>query len=148
MIKVAIASDHAGYKLKEFLKENLKSTILIEDFGTFSEESVDYPDYGSKVAEGVSKGIYERGILICRTGIGMSVVANKFKNVIATLCHDETTAIASRAHNNSNLLCLPGTLNGELAIKIVRLWLETPFERGRHERRFMKVKEIENQNFK
>ncbi len=148
MIKIAIASDHAGYRLKEFLKENFEGSIIIDDFGTFSEESVDYPDYGSKVAEGVSKGLYERGILICKTGIGMSVVANKFKNVIATLCHDEVTAIASRAHNNSNLLCLPGTLTGELALKIVKLWLETPFEGGRHERRFRKVKEIENQNFK
>lgn len=148
MIKVGIASDHAGYRLKEFLKENLKDFILIEDFGTFSEESVDYPDYGSKVAEGLSKEMYERGILICKTGIGMSVVANKFKNVIATLCYDEVTIIASRAHNNSNLLCLPGTLNEELALKLVKLWLETPFEGGRHERRFRKVKEIENQNFK
>lgn len=148
MTKVAIASDHAGYRLKEFLKEKLEGFVLIEDFGTFSEESVDYPDYGAKVAEGLSKGMYERGILICKTGIGMSVVANKFKNVIATLCYDETTAIASRAHNNSNLLCLPGTLNTELTLKIVKLWLETPFEGGRHERRLKKVKEIENQNFK
>lgn len=148
MIKIAIGSDHRGYKLKEFLKENLKDIVSFDDFGTFSEESVDYPDYGIKVAEGLSNGFYERGVLICNTGIGMSVVANKFKNVIATLCHDEETAIASRAHNNSNLLCLPGTINGELAIRIVKIWLETPFEGGRHERRFLKVKEIENKNFK
>lgn len=148
MIKIAIGSDHRGYKLKEFLKEELKDIASFDDVGTFSEESADYPDYGMKVAEGVSNGLYERGILICNTGIGMSVVANKFKNVIATLCHDEKTAIASRAHNNSNLLCLPGTLNGELAIKIVKLWIETPFEGGRHERRFLKIKEIENRNFK
>lgn len=148
MIKIAIGSDHRGYKLKEFLKENLKDIVIFDDFGTFSEESVDYPDYGIKVAEGVSSGSYERGILICNTGIGMSVVANKFKNVIATLCHDKQTAIASRAHNNSNLLCLPGTIDGKLAIEIVKLWLETPFEGGRHERRFLKVKEIERKNFK
>ncbi len=148
MIRVAIASDHAGYELKEFLKERLKAQIIFEDFGTFSKESVDYPDFGSKVAEAVSNGTYQRGILICKSGIGMSVVANKFKNVIATLCHDEATAIASRAHNNSNLLCLPGTINVELAVRIVKIWLETPFEGGRHERRFLKVKEIENKNFK
>lgn len=148
MIKIAIGSDHRGYKLKEFLKENLKDFVSFDDFGTFSEESVDYPDYASKVAEGVSNDSYERGILICKTGIGMSVVANKFKNVIATLCHDEETAIASRAHNNSNILCLPGNLDKELVIKIVKLWLETPFEGGRHQGRFNKVKEIENKNFK
>ncbi len=148
MIKIAIGSDHKGYELKEFLKENLKDIVSFDDFGTFSEESVDYPEYGIKVAEGISNGSYERGILICNTGIGMSIVANKFKNVIATLCQDEKTAIACRAHNNSNLLCLPGTINGELAIKIVKLWIETPFEGGRHERRFLKIKEIENRNFK
>ncbi len=148
MISIAIASDHAGFKLKEFIKKSLKNIAIIEDVGTFSEESVDYPDYGSKVADAVSKGFYERGILICKSGIGMSVVANKFRNVIATLCHDEYTAIASRAHNNSNILCLPGILDEEFALKIVKIWLETPFEEGRHQRRLLKIREIENENFK
>ncbi|MGQ9617592.1 MAG: ribose 5-phosphate isomerase B [Candidatus Aminicenantia bacterium] len=147
-MKIAIASDHAGFKLKEFLKDTLKGLVSFEDFGTFSEESVDYTDFGSKVAEAVSIGVYERGILICKTGIGMSVVANKFKNIIATLCFDENTAIASRAHNNSNVLCLPGIIDYSLALRIVKLWLETPFEGGRHERRYFKIRAIENRNFK
>ena len=147
---IAIGSDHAGFRLKEKIKDFLrKRGVELHDFGPDDENSVDYPDFGEKVARAVSEEKVERGILICGSGLGMTIVANKFKGVRATLCHDEYTAKMSRAHNDSNLLTLGArVLDEETALKIVEIWLDTPFEGGRHLRRLNKIKEIENKNFK
>ncbi|MCP2520726.1 ribose 5-phosphate isomerase B [SCandidatus Aminicenantes bacterium Aminicenantia_JdfR_composite] len=146
---IAIGSDHAGFRLKEKIKDFLKKReVEFYDFGPENEDSVDYPDFGEKVAKAVSQGKAERGILICGSGLGMTIVANKFKGVRATLCHDEYTAKMSRAHNDSNLLTLGArVLDEEMALKIVEIWLDTPFEGGRHLRRLNKIKEIEDKNF-
>jgi len=146
---IAIGSDHAGFRLKEKIKDFLrKKGVEFCDFGPENEDPVDYPDFGKKVAKAVSQGEAERGILICGSGLGMTIVANKFKGVRATLCHDEYTAKMSRAHNDSNLLTLGArVLDEETALKIVEIWLDTPFEGGRHLRRLNKIKEIENKNF-
>ena len=141
---IIIGCDHAAYYLKEKIKESIvKRGIKIEDAGTNSEESVDYPDYGIKVASMVSEGKYERGILLCGTGLGMSMVANKFKNVRAALCGDMFSAIMSRCHNDSNILVMGARVIGEsLAMEIVRVWLETPFEGGRHLDRIKKFNNL------
>lgn len=142
---VAIGSDHAAFHMKEKIKEFiLKTGIDVEDVGTFGEESVDYPDFGIKVASYVSKGRFERGILLCGTGIGMSMVANKFPHVRAALCNDLFSAIMSRRHNDANILVLGGRVIGEaLALEIVNAWLTTPFDGGRHQRRIAKFIRIE-----
>lgn len=138
-MKIAIASDHAGYDLKEKLKEYLNSHDII-DFGTNSTESMDYPDTGFPAAEAVSTGEYEKGILICGSGIGMSIVANKVKGIRASLCNQKEIAILTRKHNNSNILVLPGRfLDYNTAIQIVDAWLNTEFEGGRHQRRIDKI---------
>src|SRR3989337_3202943 len=144
-MKVAIASDHAGLEMKEeivgFLKEKGMDVL---DYGVDNPESVDYPDYGIKVARAVSKGIVERGILSCGTGIGMSIVANKFPNVRAALCNDMFTARMSRLHNDANILVLGGrTLEKDIALLMVDAWLKTGFEGGRHQRRLDKIRELE-----
>ncbi|RMG75083.1 MAG: ribose 5-phosphate isomerase B [Nitrospirae bacterium] len=143
--KIAIGCDHAGLELKEQLKSLLTSLGFEPvDYGTKDDCSVDYPDYGEKVSLAVSRGEFQRGILICGTGLGMSIVANKFPGVRATLCHDEYTARMSREHNNSNILVLGGrVLEKQTALNIVKVWLETPFEGGRHERRLEKISSIE-----
>ena len=145
--KIIIGSDHAAFDLKEKLKDHLfqigKIGMCIEDVGTDSEDSVDYPDFGIKVASAVSKGKFERGILLCGTGLGMSMVANRFPHVRAALCNDLFSAIMSRRHNNSNILVIGGRVTGEsLAIAILEAWLETPFEGGRHEDRLLKMENI------
>ena len=143
MMKLGIASDHGGFELKEFLLEYLiKKGQNITDYGCFSEESVDYPDFAHKVcSELISKKI-DRGILICGTGLGMSITANRYKGIRATLANDLFSAIMSRKHNNSNVLVLGGRIVGkELAIAIVEAWLEEPFEGGRHERRLNKIEQ-------
>lgn len=142
---MVIGSDHAAYALKEKIKTFLiDSAIDIEDAGCHSEDSVDYPDVGIKVASMVSSGKYERGILLCGTGIGMSMVANKFSHVRAALCSDLFSAIMSRRHNNSNVLVMGGRVIGEsLAMEIVKVWLETPFDGGRHLRRLQKFDAID-----
>jgi len=144
-IKIAIASDHAGFLLKELIKKHLDELgYKYEDFGTTSEESVDYPDYAFKVAKFISKNKFDRGILICGTGIGMSIAANKFPGVRATLCYDTETARSSREHNDSNVVALGArTTDPELAKKIVSIWLTTEFAGERHLRRVNKIKEIE-----
>lgn len=131
---IVIGSDHAGYLLKEKVKRYLiDSGLEVEDVGTHSEASVNYAEYGKNVASKVSKGVFERGILICGSGIGMSMVANRFPHVRAALCHDVFSARLSRLHNNANLLVMGGRLIGDaLAEEIVKTWLETPFEGGRH----------------
>ncbi len=144
-MKVAIGCDHAGVSLKNEILPILEE-IAIEwkNFGTDTEESVDYPDFGEKVAEEVSKGNFNRGILICGTGIGMSIVANKFPGVRAALCNDSYSAKMSRLHNDANILILPGrVIDKETAKVIVKIWFSTPFEGGRHQRRLDKIKEIE-----
>ncbi|MCC6543930.1 MAG: ribose 5-phosphate isomerase B [Nitrospirae bacterium] len=144
-MKIAIASDHGGCSLKEKIVELLKEKGLeVTDYGVDNPESVDYPDYGIKVADAVSKGVAERGILSCGTGIGMSIVANKFPGVRAALCHDLFTARMSRLHNDANILVLGGrVLDMEVALLMVGAWLTTDFEGGRHQRRLDKISEIE-----
>ncbi len=149
-MKIAIASDHAGFPLKEFVKKYLDELgYEYNDFGTTNEESVDYPDYALKVANAVSENKFDRGILICGTGIGMSIVANKFPNVRAALCYDTETARLSREHNDANVLTLGGrTTNLDLAKRIVHAWLTTEFVGERHLRRVDKIKEIESGRYK
>lgn len=144
-MKVAIGCDHAGVSLKNETLSVLKELgITWKDFGTTTEESVDYPDFGEKVSGEVSKGNFERGILICGTGIGMSIVANKFPGVRAALCHESYSAKMSRLHNDANLLVLPSrTINEGTAKEIVKIWFTTSFEGGRHQRRLDKIKAIE-----
>lgn len=145
-MKIAIGSDHAGFKLKEAIKSFLKENgIDFFDFGTFSLESVDYPDYAIRVAEAVSKSEYDFGILICGTGIGMSITANKVKGIRAALCNDLFTAAKSREHNNANILCLGGRILGEdLAKEIVKIFISTKYSSGRHEERIRKISEYES----
>ncbi len=142
---IVIASDHAGFSLKEHLKKVLVNLgYEVKDLGTYTSQSVDYPDYASLLAGGVSRGEYPRGILVCGTGIGMCMVANKFRGVRAALCWDEYTAKVSRTHNDSNVLCLGGrVLSFEEAEKILKIWLREKFEGGRHARRLEKLKAIE-----
>lgn len=144
-MKVAIGCDHAGVALKNDITPILKELdIAWEDFGTDNEDSVDYPDFGEKVAELVSKGKVDRGILICGTGIGMSIVANKFPGVRAALVNETFSAKMSRLHNDSNLLVLPGRIiEGKTAAEIVKVWFTTSFEGGRHQRRLDKIGAIE-----
>lgn len=144
MSQVIIGCDHAGYELKEVVKKQLLSLgFEAEDFGTQSEESVDYPDFGTLVARKIDKGEYKRGILICGTGLGMSMVANRFPGVRAALCNDLFSAIMSRRHNDANILVMGGRVIGsELAGEIVRAWLETRFEGGRHRKRLEKFSEF------
>jgi len=141
---VVIGSDHAAYQLKEKIKQFLiENGIAVEDAGAQDESSVDYPDYGIKVASLISAGKFDRGILLCGTGIGMSIVANRFSNVRAALCNDLFSAIMSRRHNNSNVLVMGGRVIGDvLAIEILKAWLDTPFEGGRHQKRLDKFNNI------
>jgi ribose 5-phosphate isomerase B len=134
---IVIGCDHAAYELKEKLKAFLlRRGAAVEDVGSHGTASVDYPDYGKKVAELVASGRYPRGILLCGTGLGMSMVANRFPGIRAALCHDLFGAIMSRKHNDANILVLGGRVTGEtLAEEIVKVWLETPFEGGRHQDR-------------
>lgn len=150
IMQIGLACDHGGFELKEELKAFLRS-INVEpiDMGTFTEDSVDYPDFGVLVAEKVSKGELERGILICGTGIGMSIIANKFPRVRAALANDLYSSRCSREHNDSNILVIGGRIVGrELAKEIVKVWLETPFAGGRHKRRLEKIEALEKENFK
>jgi ribose 5-phosphate isomerase B len=137
---IIMGSDHAAYALKEKIKAYIiENGIDVEDVGTRSEDSVDYPDIGIKVASAVSTGKFNRGILLCGSGIGMSMVANRFPGVRAALCTDLFSAIMSRRHNNANILVLGGRITGEgLALEMVRSWLETPFDGGRHQSRIEK----------
>ena len=144
-MKIAIGSDHAGYKMKEKIKSVLEEKgLTYQDMGTDSDESVDYPDFAHKVANGVAEGKFARGILICGTGIGMSIAANKVLGVRAALCHNVFSARATRNHNNSNILTMGSRVIGiSLAEEIVRTWLRAGYDGGRHERRVGKVEQIE-----
>ncbi len=140
-MKIAIGADHGGYDLKEEIKRLLQEEgHQVEDFGCDSPESVDYPNYGKQVAQAVAEGRFDRGILICGTGIGMSITANRFRGIRAALCHELFTARMSRAHNDANILCLGARVIGPgLAREMVKVWLETPFDGGRHERRICMI---------
>src|SRR3989338_10537600 len=145
MQKIAIASDHAGLELKEDIKIFLKEKgFELLDMGINSTESVDYPDYGIPVAEKISRGEIEKAILICGTGIGMSIVANKFPNVRAALVNDVYSATMAKEHNDANILVIGGRIAGKgLAREMVKVWLEAKFEGGRHQKKLDKIKEIE-----
>jgi ribose 5-phosphate isomerase B len=145
-LKIAIGSDHAGFRLKEEIIRMLNGQqYKIKDFGTFSEESVDYPDIALEVARGVRDGGFDRGILICGTGIGIGIAANKMQGIRAALCHDTFSAKASREHNDANILTMGERIIGPgLAMDIVKVWLETGFAGGRHGRRVQKIMDIEN----
>ncbi len=145
MMKVAISSDHGGYELKEHIK-----ALLIEigvdfiDYGTDGESAVDYPDYVQPVTSAVNQEEVDRGILICGTGIGMSIAANKIKGIRAALVADCYSAKVTRQHNDSNVLCLGGRTTGlHVALEIVRIWLESEYEGGRHAQRVEKICRIE-----
>jgi len=142
-MKYFIGTDHAGFAVKPFVIEFLeKKGIEVEDLGTYSSESVDYPDFAHKVAEAVLANEGTKGILICGSGIGMSLAANKHKGIRAALCHDAYTAEMARRHNNANILCFGERVVGKGVIEsILEAWLTHKFEGGRHERR---VKKIDN----
>ena len=146
IMKIAIGADHRGFSLKEVLKEFLKEKgYEVIDFGTHSEESFDYPDAAIPVGEAVASGEADRGILICMTGIGMSIAANKVKGVRAALVTGLEFAELSRRHNDANVICLQGGyVDPEDAKKFVEVFLTTEFEGGRHERRVNKIKEYES----
>lgn len=137
---IIIGCDHAAYALKQKVKAFIAAQgYPVEDVGTHSEASVDYPDFAARVAGKVSVGQFKRGILICGTGIGMSMAANRFPHVRAALCNDLFSAVMSRRHNDSNILAMGGRVVGEaLALEVVKAWLETPFEGGRHQLRLNK----------
>ncbi len=145
-MKIALGSDHAGYLLKEELKKYLTvEKVEFIDFGTFSKDSIDYPDYALKVAESVKNNEVNLGILICYTGIGMSMAANKVKGIRAALVNSVENAHLTKEHNNANVLCLGAKdIEIDLAKKIVHEFLVTEFAGGRHENRVNKIIEIEN----
>lgn len=135
--EIIIGCDHAAYRLKETLKSAMEAKgIRVTDVGTHSEASMDYPETGRIVAQKIASGKYARGVLICGTGLGMSMVANKFPHVRAALCNDLFSAAMSRRHNDANILVMGGRVIGDiLALEILDTWLKTPFEGGRHQRR-------------
>jgi ribose 5-phosphate isomerase B len=143
-MNIPVASDHAGFEAKEKVKailEGLGYTPV--DLGTHSDESVDYPDFAVRVAERVNTGEYKRGILVCGSGQGVCMTANKYPNIRAALVYDEDSAAMSRRHNDANILCLAGRILSDADLKeLVKLWLETEFEGGRHERRIKKIKSL------
>ena len=146
-MKVAFGCDHAGFPLKPVVLNALDELGLkYADFGCFSEESVDYPDIGVSVARAVASGEYDRGVLVCGSGIGMSMVANKVKGIRAAYCENVKSAGLSRLHNDANVLTLGAKIVApELAVEIVKEWFRTEFEGGRHSRRVGKMAEIERE---
>lgn len=147
-MKIAIGSDHAGFRLKEQVKDYLDSRLIeYEDFGTFNEESTDYPRYAEQVAKAIINLGFDGGILICGTGIGMSIAANKFPGIRAAACSEPFSAILSRRHNNSNVLCMGARVIGSgMAMLITEGWLNATYEAGRHERRVGMITRMEQRN--
>jgi len=145
MLSVALGADHAGWELKEALKSWLmEAGYQVLDFGTHSPDSVDYPDYAQQVGEAVAVGKVDRGVLVCGTGIGMTMAANKIPGVRAALCGDAFTSRMSREHNDANVLALGGRLtDADMGRDILKVWLETDFAGGRHARRVNKIMELE-----
>lgn len=146
-MKIAIGSDHGGYELKEKIKVFLEQKgYEFEDFGCYSENSVDYPEYARKVAHNVVDSTFDKGILICGTGIGISIAANKVKGVRCSLVHDLESAKLTRQHNDANILAMGGRIvDHDLALEITETWLTTEFEGGRHLRRINKIEEETNE---
>jgi len=144
-MRIALGCDHRGFKLKQAVMEFLQqSGYSYQDFGCYSTESVDYPDFAQKVGNAVASGEFDRGILICDTGIGMCIAANKIKGIRAALCHDTFTAKRARLHNDANILCLRGeNIEVNEAREIVKTYLSTTFEGGRHIPRLNKIKVLE-----
>lgn len=145
---IAIASDHGGFALKEAIKNYFEENkIEYKDFGTNSTDSVNYPPYAEKVGNAVASGEFEKGILCCGTGIGISIAANKVKGIRAALCTNEFCAEMTRRHNDANILCMGGRVIDEnTAIKLTKIFLSTPFDGGRHLERVKQITEIENRN--
>ncbi len=142
---IAIGSDHRGYRVRQQVMKYLKENgYQHKDFGAVDEQPVDYPDIARVVGEEISKGAAEKGILICGTGIGVCIAANKVKGIRAAMCYDTFCALRSRQHNNANVLCLPGDVINIPIEEIVKTFLETGFEGGRHQRRVEKIAEMEN----
>lgn len=141
---IPIASDHAGYELKEEVKKFLATLdIDTNDFGTFSTDSVDYPDFAHKVGSAINRGDYKRGIVICGSGNGVQMTVNKYPNVRCALCWNEEIASLGRQHNDANIISLPARfVSTDLALKMVRIFLDTPFEGGRHQRRVDKINRL------
>ncbi len=144
MVTLAIGCDHAGYDLKQFIKARLHSLgYTVNDFGTFSNDSVDYPDIVHPLASAIDKQLIELGIIICGTGIGVSMVANKYPGIRAALCWMPEIALLARKHNDANVLALPGRfISNDIAWEVVTAFLDTPFEGGRHQRRVDKIARI------
>ena len=144
-MKIAMACDHGGLELKETIKQHLEQRgFEVADFGTYSKDSCDYPDYARPAAEAVASGECERGILVCTTGIGVSITANKVKGVRCALLSDPVSARLTRQHNDTNMMALgQGFVGPMLALQIVDTWLDTAFEGGRHQRRIDKMMAIE-----
>lgn len=144
-MKIAIGCDHGGITLKDSIVNYLEERgVQIEDFGTFGTESVDYPDFAYKVARSVADGKADKGILMCGTGIGISIAANKVNGIRCALCHNTETARLTALHNDSNVLAMGGrVIDNDTAVNIVKTWLDTPFEGGRHVNRINKISEIE-----
>jgi ribose 5-phosphate isomerase B len=140
-VKIAVGSDHGGFEFKQLIIKFLHEIGQdVDDVGCYDTQSVDYPDFADKVCAKVQNGVCERGILICGTGIGMSISANRYRDIRAALCHEAYTARMSREHNNANVLCLGGRVLGpEIALDIVGTWVKTEFAGGRHQRRLDKL---------
>ncbi len=143
---IAIGSDHGGFELKEHIKKHLEERSLeYKDFGCYDENSVDYPDIAEKVCNAINSGDADKGILVCGTGIGISIAANKIDGIRAAHCHDVYSAEMTKRHNNANVICMGGRVIGrELAFKIIDAWLDAEFEGGRHQKRIDKIHALEN----
>lgn len=145
MLRIAFGCDHRGLKPKALaMQVAIEAGHSCEDLGTFTEESVDYPDFAAKVGRAVADGECDAGVLICDTGIGMSIAANKVKGIRAALCHDAFDAERSRLHNNANVLCMSGRTDENITREIVNIFLKTGFEGGRHQRRVDKIMALES----
>lgn len=146
-MKIAMACDHGGFRLKNVLKADLEANgYEVEDFGTYSEESCDYPDFAGKAAKAVASGTCDKGVVVCGTGIGVSITANKVKGIRCALCHDVFSAKATRGHNDANMIAMGQRVIGEgLALEILHAWLETEYEGGRHDARIQKMMAYEGE---
>lgn len=146
-MKIAVACDHGGLRLKNVIMEDLKQMgYTVEDYGTFTEESCDYPDFAGKAAKAVASGVCDKGIVVCGTGIGVSITANKVKGIRCALVHDVFSAKATREHNDTNMLAMGQRVIGEgLALEIVHTWLDTMYEGGRHDLRIQKMMAYEGE---
>ena len=147
-MKIAVASDHRGFHVKQNILQQLTNLgHEVVDLGPTTVDRVDYPDYAAKVANAITEHQVDRGILVCGTGIGMSIAANRYHGVRAALCHDDMTAEMSRRHNDSNVLCLSADLLGEQLIsRMTEVWVKTQFEGGRHQERLDRLEQNANDN--